>query len=309
MDLNAEKTTIFGFGAQGEAQALNLKDSGRFVSVFLRPESPRVLKAKNAGMSLSTDPRLAATESDVAALLLPDGSQPTFYREVLEKSLPKGAMLVFAHGFAIHYEKIVPRPDLDVALVAPMAQGATVRSDFLAGGGVPMLIAVAQDATGKARERAMHYARGISRGGPFIETSFAEEVETDLFAEQAVLCGGMPELVKAAFDTLAEGGANPLIAYLCCLKELRAIVSLMDEHGIAGMRDRISDTALYGALTRGPIIVGKKTREELRRVLKEIRSGSFAEELTKELESGAENLRRLKDVARRHPMEKFSGNR
>lgn len=301
-----KRVVIFGFGAQGKAQALNLKDSGWEVTVYLRPESPRIAEAREAGILVQTDARRAAAEALVAVLLIPDGEQPPFYKEVLDGHLPKGAMLLFAHGFSIHYERIVPRPDLDVALAAPMAQGATVRSDFAAGSGVPVLLAVSQDATGRAQERATAYARGISRAGPFIDTTFAEEVETDLFAEQAVLCGGMPELVRAAFDTLVEGGANPQIAYFCCLKELRAIVALMDSHGIAGMRGRISDTALYGALTRGPRVAGQDSREQMRRILEEIRSGEFARELKEEQEGGKETLRRLRDADLCHPIEAFS---
>ena len=304
----AEHIVIFGFGAQGSAQALNLRDSGRDIGICLKPGSRRQAEVREAGLLVTTDARKAAREATIAALLVPDGAQPPLYREVLEPFLPRGAMLVFAHGFAVHYRQIVPRPDLDVALVAPMAQGATVRADFTAGGGVPVQIAVAQDATGHARERAHAYAEGVSRG-PFIGTTFAEEVETDLFAEQAVLCGGMPELVRAAFETLVEAGVSPEIARISCLHELRAIIAVMDRHGIAGLHDRISDTARYGALTRGPRIIGRETREAMRTALAEIRSGAFAKELIEESAKGHPRTKALADGERRHPIEQALAKR
>ena len=298
-----ERIVVFGFGAQGSAQAMNLKESGRDVSVFLRGQSRRLVEAREAGMLVSSDPGGAAREARVAALLIPDGAQPAFYREVLEPHLPPGALLLFAHGFAIHYRQIAPRNDLDVALCAPMAQGAAVRGDFVSGGGVPVLIAVAQDATGRAIERAKNYAEGISRSGPFIETTFAEEVESDLFAEQAVLCGGMPELVHAAFETLVDGGYDPRIAYFSCLRELRAIVAVMDRHGIAGLMERISDTALYGALTRGPRLIDSGVRARMREALEEIRSGSFAKELVEDAQNGQPVLKKLVEHLKGHPIE------
>lgn len=301
----AEQIIIFGFGAQGSAQALNLRDSRRNIGVCLRPESQRLVEVREAGLALTTNAQEAARGATVAALLVPDGAQAPLYHDVLEPFLPRGAMLVFAHGFAVHYRQIVSRPDLDVVLVAPMAQGATVRSDFAAGGSVPIQIAVAQDATGHARERAQRYAEGISHG-PFIATTFAEEVESDLFAEQAVLCGGMPELVRTAFETLVDAGVNPEIACLCCLKELRAIVAVMDRHGIAGLYDRISDTARYGALTRGTRIIGVEAREEMRRALAEIRSGTFAQELIEETRKGHPRMKKLMEEKRRHPIEEAS---
>lgn len=275
-----ESIVVFGFGAQGSAQALNLKDSGRRISVCLPPGSPRAAQVKEAGLMLQADAASAAKAAQIAALLIPDREQPPFYKESLEPNLPRNAALLFAHGFTVHYRQIVPRPDLDVILVAPMAQGEAVRGEFLAGAGAACLIAVAQDSTGRARERAIAYAKAMSRGGPFIDTTFAEEVESDLFAEQAVLCGGLPELVRAAFDTLVKKGCNPDIAYHCCLKELKAIVALLDRHAIAGMRLRISDTARYGAYTRGPRVIDEHARAELARILEEIRSGAFAREFT-----------------------------
>jgi len=268
-----------GFGAQGRAQALNLRDSGLDVGILLRPESPRLPSAKALGFEPMTDPAEAARQAQTAAILLPDSEQPRFYKEVLEPNLPEGAAVAFAHGFCVHYGRIKPRPDLDVIMAAPLAHGDLMRSEYEAGGSVPCVIAVAQDATGRARQRLGDYARAICRRGPFIESTFAEEVETDLFAEQAVLCGGVPELVRAAFDTLVQAGYDERIAYVSCLRELRAIVDLMLEGAIDGMRSRISDTARYGAITRGPRIIGENVRAELKRVLDEIRSGEFAEEM------------------------------
>ncbi len=300
-----ERIVVMGFGAQGSAQAMNLKDSGRELSVFLRRESPRNIEAREAGLLVVNDPREASAEADVAALLLPDGEQPGFYREFLEPGLPEGALLVFAHGFAVHYGEIRLRKDLDAVLAAPMAQGAKVRSEFASGRGVPVLLAVAQDATGRALERAKAYARGISRTGPFIETTVREEVESDLFAEQAVLCGGMPSLVRAAFDTLVAGGTDPRIAYLCCLRELGAIVSVMERHGISGLFSRISDTARYGAITRGPALVDSGVRERMSVILEDILSGRFAEELKEEAARGYPKTKALLAESAAHPIERI----
>lgn len=294
---------VFGFGAQGSAQALNLRDSGMSVGVFLRPESPRIAPAREAGLLVLTDPQKAAQTADIAVVLLPDGEQPAFYGQLLHRWLPRGALVVFAHGFGIHYRLITPREDLDVALVAPMAQGETVRADFVAGRGVPCLLAVHQDATGKAIGRARAYARGISKTGPCIDTTFQEEVESDLFAEQAVLCGGLPELVRAAFDTLIDNGYQESIAYYSCLRELRAIVRIMDQHGITGMRRRISDTARYGALTRGRRVIDSSVRKHMRVLLEEIRSGAFTQELLADRQAGHPALREAEDRDREHPIE------
>lgn len=290
---------VFGFGPQGRAQAKNLRDSGQLVSVFLRGGSPRSQEVREENLPLFTDPAKAAREAGIAALLIPDREQPAFYHDALAPHLPPGALLVFAHGFSLHYRQIAPRPDLDVVLVAPMAQGDAVRTVYPAGG-VPMLIAVAQDATGRARERACEYARAISPKGPLIDTTFEEEVETDLFAEQAVLCGGLPELVRAAFDTLVEKGYSPDIAYFCCLRELKAIVDVMDRHGIAGLHQRISDTARYGALTRGPRIIDENVRVRMRQALDEIRSGAFAKEC---IEAKAAHIDEMLQRAKDHPIE------
>lgn len=297
-----ERITVFGFGAQGSAQAKNLQDSGRSVSVFLRPGSPKAALAREAGLFVIADAIEAARKASTAALLIPDGDQPAFYREYLKPHLPPGALLVFAHGFSLQYRQIVPRPDLDVVLVAPLAQGETVRSAY-AEGAVPCLIAVAQDASGRARERTLEYARAISPRGELIDTTVREEVETDLFAEQAVLCGGVPELIRAAFETLVEGNVSPDIAYFCCLRELRAIVEIMDRHGIAGLHERISDTARYGALTRGPRIIGAHVRDRMREALGEIRSGAFARELIGEREAGEPRIREALKRIQDHPIE------
>lgn len=290
-----EKIVVFGFGSQGKAQALNLKDSGMDVTVALRPTSRLIPDVKKSGVPFVTDLRRAARMADTAVLLIPDGKQPRLYKNILKNNLPKGSALVFAHGFAIHYQRIVPRSDLDVILVAPLAHANAVRENYK-GNGVPLLVAIAQDATGRALKRAATYARAISPKGKIIRTSFREEVETDLFAEQAVLCGGLPELVRVAFDTLVSAGYNRDIAYFSCLRELKPIVDIIDAHGIAGLRRRISDTARYGALTRGPRIVRDPVRDEMKKILDEIRSGQFADELV-----GPSSL--MKDKTASHPIE------
>jgi ketol-acid reductoisomerase len=300
-----EQVVVFGYGSQGSAQAQNLRDSGKNVRVFLRPTSPHIQEVKEAGIPVTTDAGKAAKQASIAAVLIPDGEQPKLYKQVLEPNLKPGAAIVFAHGFAIHYRRIVPRPDLDVLLVAPLGQGDTVRSDFVKGGGVPCIVAVAQDATGRALVRGHEYAKAISKTGPFIDTTFAEEVETDLFAEQAVLCGGVPELIRAAFETLVGAGYTPDVAYFSCLRELRAITKLLDRHSIAGMRKHISDTARFGAVTRGPRIIDDRTRRVLTGVLEEIRSGAFTQELDEERKKGFPNVRSRIETERRHQLEKI----
>ncbi len=304
-DAAQERIVVFGYGAQGSAHAQNLRDSGFSVAVCLRPESPRAQAVREAGLTLFTDPAAAAREATVAAVMLPDGEQAAFYTKGLEPHLPKGATLVFAHGFAVHYGWIKPRADLDALLVAPLAQGATVRRDFLKGRGSPCIVAVAQDATGRALQRGHAYAKGISKTGPFIDTTIAEEVETDLFAEQAVLCGGMPELVRAAFDTLVGAGYNADVAYFSCLRELHAITRLLSEHAIAGMRDHISDTARFGAITRGPRIIDDRTRTTLAGILDDIRTGAFTRELDDDRRQGHPMIRDRIAEERDHPLEKI----
>lgn len=296
---------VFGFGSQGRAQALNLSDSKINVSVCLRPNSPKISAAREAGFNVYTDGAEAAGKATIAALMLPDGEQPSYYNDIISPNLPKNSALLFAHGFNVHYKRIVPRTDLDVILVAPLAHGDAVRKDFLEHCSVPCVIAVAQNATGHAHERAMSYAEGIGGKGPFINSTFAEEVETDLFAEQAVLCGGMPELARAAFDTLVAAGYNEDIAYFCCLRELRAIVELLSKHGIAGMRKRISDTAAYGAATRGPKIIGAAVRKELKQMIDDIRTGLFARELIEDQGQGFKTLRDALERDANHKIEKI----
>jgi ketol-acid reductoisomerase len=295
---------IFGYGQQGSAQSANLKDSGKNVSVFLRPESPHFSLAKKNGIPLITDACKAASCADIAVILIPDTEQPRFWKEI-ENSLPGGSTVIFAHGFNIHYRQIIPRADLDVVLVAPLSHAKALRDDFLSSRGVPCLIAVAQDATGNAKKTALDYAGGISRGGPFIETSVAEEVETDLFAEQAVLCGGLFELIRAGFDTLVKKGYNPDIAYFCCLKEVRALANLVFDHGISGTREKISGTALFGDLTRGPRIIDKHVRSEMNKILDEIRRGRFTEELLHDSRQGNHLLLKLFEKDKRHPIEEM----
>jgi len=286
MDTTDEKIVIFGFGAQGRVQAQNLKESGLNVTVCLRPESPRIEEVRKLGLACRTDPKEAASEASICALMLPDSQQAEFYSRILQKNLSPGAAILFAHGLAVHYGMIAPRKDLDVILVAPLAHGVAVREEFLAGSGVPCAVAVAQDFTGRALDRALFYAKGISKNGPFIKSTFREEVETDLFAEQAILCGGLPELIRASFEILVSNGYNPKIAYYSSLRELRPILSLMEKYGIEGMRRRISDTARFGAVTRGKRIVDSKTKTEMKNILSEIKSGKFIDELKKEIAAG-----------------------
>lgn len=302
--IGAKHIVVFGFGAQGSAQAKNLADGRRNVSVFLREKSLRTELVKKECIDLITDIRQAAAQAEVAVMLLPDGEQLTVWKDI-EPSFPENAAVIFAHGFNIHYGLIIPRKDLDVILVGPMAQGETLRRDFIAGKGTGCQIAIAQNATGRAKEIAFEYARSIARDGPFIQTSFKEETETDLFAEQAVLCGGLFELMRAAFDTLVEAGYDPDIAYFCCLKEVRALADLVYEHGISGARERISDTALYGDLTRGPRIIDEHVRDEMKKVLGEIKSGAFKDELTADRKNGNARLRRLLERDKDHPIDKI----
>ncbi len=300
-----ERICLFGFGAQGRAWALNLKDRGFNPAVCLRPGSERIASAREAGLLVVTDPVAAAAACDIAALMIPDAAQPRFYREVLEGALPEHAAVAFAHGFALHTRQIVPRADLDALLVAPLAHGDAVRRAAVEGEGTACVLAVAQDATGRAKQRAESLASGVCGRGPAIGASVAEEVEIDLFAEQAVLCGGLPELVRSAFETLVAAGYNEEIAYHCCLRELRPIVELMHRHAISGMRDRISDTARYGALTRGPRVIDGRVRESLDGLLREIRSGAFSRELIGEAEAGWRDTERAREKDRGHPLEEI----
>lgn len=294
---------MFGYGAQGRSQAQNLRDSGWNVSVYLRPESPRIAVARADGLAPVTDIAEAARRADIAAIMLPDAGQPAFYNEYLKPRLKTGSALLFAHGLSIHYKQIVPRPDLDVLLVAPLGHGDAVRGNYESGRGVPCVIAVAQDATGNARRRAEDYAKAIGRRGPFINSTFAEEVETDLFVEQALLCGGLPELIRSTFETMVAAGYDEDISYFSCIRELAPIVNLIDSLGIAGMRGRISDTARFGALTRGTRTIDAHTRARLGEILGEIRSGKFFDEFSDDVSRGNKTARELQSRDERHPIE------
>ncbi len=279
------KVAIIGYGSQGHAHANNLKDSGVDVSVGLRPGSASEKKALEAGLTVKTIEDATAW-ADLVMILAPDEFQASLYSESIEPNLKQGATLAFAHGFNIHFELIKPRADLDVVMIAPKAPGHTVRSEFVKGGGIPDLIAVQQDASGKAKDVALSYASAIGGGRTgILETSFKDETETDLFGEQAVLCGGTTALVQAGFETLVEAGYEPEMAYFECLHELKLIVDLMYEGGIANMRYSISNTAEYGDITRGPRVVTSQTKEEMKKILSEIQSGSFAKEFVQNVSS------------------------
>jgi len=301
--IRGKKVAILGYGSQGHAHANNLKDSGVSVVVGLRPGSASAKKAQNAGLEVQDVPQ-AVKAADVVMILVPDEHQAALYREVVEPNIKKGAALAFAHGFNIHFEQIVPRADLDVIMIAPKGPGHLVRSTYTQGGGVPSLIAIFQDASGRAKDIALSYAsaNGGGRAG-VIETNFREETETDLFGEQAVLCGGATALVQAGFETLVEAGYAPEMAYFECLHELKLIVDLMYEGGIANMRYSISNTAEYGDFTRGPRIITEETKKEMKKILKEVQSGEFAREFILENQAGAAKLKAMRRIGREHPIE------
>ena len=297
------QVTIVGYGSQGHAHANNLKESGVSVTVGLRPGSASAAKATAAGLDVKPIAD-AVTAADLVMVLAPDEHQARLYRDQIEPNLKQGAVLAFAHGFNIHYGQIEPRADIDVIMIAPKGPGHLVRSTYTQGGGVPSLIAVHQDASGRARDIALSYAsaNGGGRAG-VIETSFREETETDLFGEQAVLCGGATALVQAGFETLTEAGYAPEMAYFECLHELKLIVDLMYEGGIANMRYSISNTAEYGDFTRGPRIITDETKAEMRRILDEIQNGEFAREFILENQAGAATLKARRRNARKHEIE------
>ncbi len=298
-----KKVAIIGYGSQGHAHALNLKDSGVEVCVGLREGSPSAAKAQAAGLTVKSI-RDAAQWADVVMILAPDTEQKRIFDTDIAPGMTPGKALAFAHGFNIRFGRIVPPEGVDVIMIAPKGPGHLVRRTYTEGGGVPCLIAVAQDATGKAKELALSYADAIggTRAG-VIETTFPEETETDLFGEQVVLCGGLTALIQAGFETLVDAGYAPEMAYFECLHEVKLIVDLMYEEGIAGMRYSISDTAEYGDLTRGPRIITDATRAEMRKILEEITSGKFAEEWVAESESGRKRFNELREQGRRHPIE------
>ena len=301
--LKGAHIAVLGYGSQGRAHALNLKDSGFNVIVGLRKNGVSWKKAKRDGLAVA-EPIDAVKGADLVAMLVPDMAQAALYTSV-KAALKPGAALLFAHGFNVHFKQIKPRKDLDVVLIAPKGPGDLVRRQYQQGRGVPCLIAVAQDATGKAHARALSYADGIggTRGG-VLDTSFAEETETDLFGEQVVLCGGATELVVKGFETLVEAGYQPEVAYYECLHELKLIVDLLHEGGLSKMHQFVSDTAKYGDLTRGPRVVNGHTKKEMRKILKEIQSGKFARQWIRESETGAKNFRRLLKADLRHPIER-----
>ena len=295
---------IIGYGSQGHAHANNLKDSGVSVVVGLRAGSASEEKAREAGIEVAGIGEATAA-ADIVMVLAPDEHQSALYAEQIEPNLRQGATLAFAHGFNIHFEQIRPREDLDVIMIAPKGPGHLVRSTYKQGGGVPTLIAVFQDASGKARETALSYAsaNGGGRAG-IIETTFRDETETDLFGEQAVLCGGVTALIEAGFETLIEAGYEPEMAYFECLHELKLIVDLIYEGGISNMNYSVSNTAEYGGLTRGPRVVGDQAREAMKKILADVQSGEFAREWVKENASGAEQLRQLREASQGQPIEK-----
>jgi ketol-acid reductoisomerase len=302
--IGSRKVAVIGYGSQGHAHARNLADSGVDVRVGLRDGSGSWAKAEAAGLRVTTIAQ-AAGEADVVMMLLPDTEQKAVYDAEIADQLVDGDCLLFAHGFNIRFGLIRPPKGVDVAMVAPKGPGHLVRREFDAGGGVPALIAVAQDESGKARALALSYAHaiGATRAG-VLETTFDEETETDLFGEQVVLCGGITSLVQAGWETLVEAGYQPEVAYFECLHELKLIVDLMYENGISGMRFSISDTAEYGDYTRGPRIVNDGAKAEMKRILDEIRDGRFAEEWIAENRAGRPRFNEARQAAQAHPIEK-----
>lgn len=302
--IQGKKVAIIGYGSQGHAHANNLKDSGVEVVVGLREGSSSAIKAKEAGLGVMSVEE-ASGWADVVMVLAPDEFQASIYSENIEPNLKQGVALAFAHGLNIHFDMIVPREDLDVIMIAPKAPGHTVRSEFVKGGGIPDLIAVQQNATGNAKEIALSYASAIGGGRTgILETSFREETETDLFGEQVVLCGGTTSLVQAGFETLVEAGYEPEMAYFECLHELKLIVDLLYEGGIANMRYSISNTAEYGDYTRGPRVVpDEATKAEMKKVLSEIQDGTFTKEWMSEHKSGQIKFKQMRDQAAKHQIE------
>ena len=298
------KVVVVGYGSQGHAHANNLRDSGvEQVVVGLRKGSGSWAKAENAGFAVA-EVADAVQGADLVMVLVPDELQASLYTNEIEPNIKQGATIAFAHGFNIHFELIQARADLDVIMIAPKGPGHTVRSTYVAGGGVPSLIAIAQDATGQAKNVALSYASGNGGGrAGVIETTFREETETDLFGEQAVLCGGAASLVQAGFETLVEAGYAPEMAYFECLHELKLIVDLFYEGGIANMWYSVSNTAEYGGLTRGPRVVTEDTKLEMKRILKEIQTGNFAKEFVQENQAGAPSIKAMRRITQEHPIE------
>jgi len=302
--LKDKTIAVIGFGAQGHAQSQNLRDSGLNVIVAELSHTPNYEKAKNAGMTV-VETEEAAEKGDFIQILIPDELQADVYKKSIEKHLKKGKILGFSHGFNIRFKQIVPPKDVDVIMVAPKGPGVLVRKQFEEGKGVPALVAVQQNASGKAKDIGLAYAKGIgaTRAG-VLETTFDEETETDLFGEQCVLCGGCTSLVKSGFETLVEAGYQPEVAYFECMHELKLIVDLMYEKGIYGMRQAISNTAKYGDLTRGPFIIDKTVKERMKKTLEHVKDGSFAKEWIEENKSGRKKFNSLLEKDKEHLIEK-----
>jgi len=301
--LAGKRIAVIGYGSQGFGHSNNLKDSGSDVVVGLRPDSPSVQKAQSVGLEVLPVAD-AAERADIVMLLTPDELTPGIYKREIEPNLKAGKYLAVAHGFSIHFKKIVPPADVNVFMVAPKGPGHLVRREYERGAGVPCLIAVAQDPSGDSLQVALAYAQAIggARAG-VIETTFKEETETDLFGEQAVLCGGLTALIQAGFETLVEAGYSPEMAYFECLHEMKLIVDLLYEGGVSNMRYSISNTAEYGDLTRGNRIIGPEVRTAMKRILSEIQSGQFADEWMAEAESGKPNFSRLVEAGKKHQIE------
>jgi len=302
--LSGKTVAVIGYGSQGHAHAQNLKDSGVRVVIGLRPDSPRAEIARGDGFEVF-DAAGAAKAADIVMMLTPDELQPDIFRESILPNLEEGNILAFAHGYSIHFNQIVPPKDVDVIMVAPKGPGHTVRSQYLEGKGVPSLIAIHQDASGRAREFALAYASGIGAGrAGIIETTFKEETETDLFGEQAVLCGGVTELMKAGFDTLVEAGYAPEMAYFECVHEMKLIVDLINSGGFAMMRYSISNTAEYGDYMTGRRIITEDTRKEMKKILREIQDGTFARNWNVENRAaGKSNFLAMRRLEAAHPVE------
>lgn len=301
--LKKKKVAIIGYGSQGHAHANNLKESGIEVIVGLRETSTSVVKAKKAGLNVQSVSE-AVKNADIIMMLAPDERQTAIYQKEVAPNLKKNATLAFAHGFNIHFRQIEPDPSINVIMIAPKGPGHLVRSTYTQGSGVPCLVAVHQDPSEDSREIAVAYASAIGGGrAGIIETNFREETETDLFGEQSVLCGGISALIQAGFETLVEAGYSPEMAYFECLHETKLIVDLIYEGGIANMRYSISNTAEYGDMTRGPRIINEKTKNEMRKILKEIQTGQFAKEFVLEHQSGASTLKAMRRISADHPIE------
>ena len=302
--LDGKTVAVLGYGSQGHAHALSLKDSGVDVVVGLRDDSSSVQKAQSDGLRVLPVAD-AASEGDVVMILLPDEKQADVWEAEIRDGIAPGNLLMFAHGFSVHFGQIDPGPEVDVGMVAPKSPGHLVRRQFVEGNGVPGLVAIHRDASGNARDLVLAYAKGIgcTRAG-VIETTFKDETETDLFGEQAVLCGGVSELVRAGYETLVDAGYDPRLAYFECLHELKLIVDLMYEKGITGMRYSVSNTAEYGDLTRGKRVIDDRARSAMRDILAEIQSGDFAREWIAENKAGQENFQRMREEQKGHQIER-----